>query len=295
MANEWIACRIHVRHKKIIRLAMLAKDSPMASLGRCVEWFRWVDQNLTGPYSGIDADAFEAIVGWGPDPDNLFCKAMQDKAVDWLETASDGSLVVTRFDAHFGRTAKRRALDNKRKAQPQAIKPSATASPVDGSEELAAVRQLLLSAGLSTTDIDQLAGLATVQRVAEVIEAADVAALRGDLRSKPGFIRSAIQKGWELPQRPPAKAQADHEAKMANEAKFYEDQERDWAADKKARQAIIERIDAMTDHQRTELKAQAIMLAPDKHRAALAQLELTDARLRCHASEVLAKRGEMFA
>mgnify|MGYP007099596768 CR=1 FL=1 len=107
----WIKLVVHPEHDKILALADLTGMESERVFAAVVRWFRWVDEHGENGSIEVSAAAFRAITRW---PDDRLAAGMAGR-VDWLRLV-DGKYRPTRFDSHFGQSAKRRALDAARKA-----------------------------------------------------------------------------------------------------------------------------------------------------------------------------------
>lgn len=107
----WIKLCIHPEHEKVLRVADLTGGDIGGAFVAVVRWFWWVDSHVDGTGTTISFAGFRSVTRW---PDDGLAKAMTHADVDWL-TESDGMLRPTRPDSHFGKSARRRALDAVRK------------------------------------------------------------------------------------------------------------------------------------------------------------------------------------
>jgi hypothetical protein len=115
---RWIPLFIHARDPKVMRIASLTGEHVCTVTGRAVEWFRWIDEHCLGPKTGISANELESIVGFVnvalPPRKSTYADAFADVKWITLDDQSDDVIVVN-FKKHFGKSAKRRHLDARRK------------------------------------------------------------------------------------------------------------------------------------------------------------------------------------
>jgi hypothetical protein len=114
-APDWIICRLHSRDEAVLELSALTGEEPYLVVGRCVEWFRWIDQHLNVPETTLPPHAINVIVGaTGEMPGGLdYAGAME--RVGWIVLDDAGRVQIVDYEKNFGRSAKRRAMDAKRK------------------------------------------------------------------------------------------------------------------------------------------------------------------------------------
>lgn len=117
----WIPTWIHPRHGKIVRLSVLTGELPETVCGRMLAWFRWVDEHLDGPETGLSREAFHNLIGWRALDARKkkrglrdYFDAMQDDLVRWL-VAKPSGVLVPKFEQSFGQSARRRMKDRERK------------------------------------------------------------------------------------------------------------------------------------------------------------------------------------
>lgn len=122
MATDWIKVRKALaHHPKVMRIANRLGIPRQQSLGACVEYLSWADEQLqetNGNAHGVTQRDIDGIVGL-----EGFASALEE--VDWLSTRTTDrgtSLVVTRFDQHLSQGAKDKALSDIRVANHRARK-----------------------------------------------------------------------------------------------------------------------------------------------------------------------------
>jgi hypothetical protein len=120
--SDWIPLKVHPEHPKVLLLARLSAKGADHVFACIVRWFRWVDEHADQENTGLDAAAMERIVGWEGRAGALVA-SMRHERVGWLTESPLGEMVVPEFERNFGRSARRRYLDNSRKANTR--KPSA--------------------------------------------------------------------------------------------------------------------------------------------------------------------------
>lgn len=109
MAGDWIKMRADLHtHPKVVRMASALKADRLRIVGGLHSaWCLFDVHSVDGLLDGYSADTLDDLIGFPG-----FARAMM--AVGWLEE-SDESLVMPRFEAHNGQSAKRRAQDADRK------------------------------------------------------------------------------------------------------------------------------------------------------------------------------------
>ena len=115
-AEEWIQLFAHPEDAEILRMSRITKRNSFSIFCAVVRWFWHVDRKQECERTGLDDDGFHRIAQWrGRKGCPTLAEAMRDKHVQWLRLAEDGTLIVPNFEKYFGRGAKRRALEARRK------------------------------------------------------------------------------------------------------------------------------------------------------------------------------------
>ncbi|HBC9220799.1 TPA: Pyocin large subunit [Enterobacter cloacae] len=109
MAGDWIKMRADLHtHPKVVRMASALKADRLRIVGGLHSaWCLFDVHSVDGLLDGYSADTLDELIGFPG-----FSRAMM--AVGWLEENGE-SLVMPRFEAHNGQSAKRRAQDADRK------------------------------------------------------------------------------------------------------------------------------------------------------------------------------------
>lgn len=109
MAGDWIKMRADLHtHPKVVRMASALKADRLRIVGGLHSaWCLFDVHSVDGLLDGYSADTLDDLIGFPG-----FSRAMM--AVGWLEENGE-SLVMSRFEAHNGQSAKRRAQDADRK------------------------------------------------------------------------------------------------------------------------------------------------------------------------------------
>ena len=109
MAGDWIKMRADLHtHPKVVRMASALKADRLRIVGGLHSaWCLFDVHSVDGLLDGYSADTLDDLIGFPG-----FSRAMM--AVGWLEENVE-SLVMPRFEAHNGQSAKRRAQDADRK------------------------------------------------------------------------------------------------------------------------------------------------------------------------------------
>ncbi|MBT1783125.1 Pyocin large subunit [Enterobacter hormaechei subsp. xiangfangensis] len=109
MAGDWIKMRADLHtHPKVVRMASALKADRLRIVGGLHSaWCLFDVHSVDGLLYGYSADTLDDLIGFPG-----FSRAMM--AVGWLEENGE-SLVMPRFEAHNGQSAKRRAQDADRK------------------------------------------------------------------------------------------------------------------------------------------------------------------------------------
>ena len=109
MAGDWIKMRADLHtHPKVVRMASALKADRLRIVGGLHSaWCLFDVHSVDGLLEGYNAETLDDLIGFPG-----FSRAMI--AVGWLEENGE-SLVMPRFEAHNGQSAKRRAQDADRK------------------------------------------------------------------------------------------------------------------------------------------------------------------------------------
>ncbi|MDR9972772.1 DnaT-like ssDNA-binding domain-containing protein [Enterobacter cloacae] len=109
MAGDWIKMRADLHtHPKVVRMASALKADRLRIVGGLHSaWCLFDVHSVDGFLDGYSAETLDDLIGFPG-----FSRAMM--AVGWLEENGE-SLVMPRFEAHNGQSAKRRAQDADRK------------------------------------------------------------------------------------------------------------------------------------------------------------------------------------
>ncbi|WP_116295127.1 DnaT-like ssDNA-binding domain-containing protein [Enterobacter kobei] len=109
MAGDWIKMRADLHtHPKVVRMASALKADRLRIVGGLHSaWCLFDVHSVDGLLDGYSADTLDDLIGFPG-----FSRVMM--AVGWLEENGE-SLVMPRFEAHNGQSAKRRAQDADRK------------------------------------------------------------------------------------------------------------------------------------------------------------------------------------
>ncbi|MFB4877830.1 DnaT-like ssDNA-binding domain-containing protein [Enterobacter hormaechei subsp. xiangfangensis] len=109
MAGDWIKMRADLHtHPKVVRMSSALKADRLRIVGGLHSaWCLFDVHSVDGLLDGYSADTLDDLIGFPG-----FSRAMM--AVGWLEENGE-SLVMPRFEAHNGQSAKRRAQDADRK------------------------------------------------------------------------------------------------------------------------------------------------------------------------------------
>ncbi|MDG5039084.1 hypothetical protein Q7C24_06705 [Klebsiella pneumoniae] len=109
MAGDWIKMRADLHtHPKVVRMASALKADRLRIVGGLHSaWCLFDVHSVDGFLDGYSPETLDDLIGFPG-----FARAMM--AVGWLEEDGE-SLVMPRFEAHNGQSAKRRAQDADRK------------------------------------------------------------------------------------------------------------------------------------------------------------------------------------
>lgn len=124
MAGDWIKMRADLHtHPKVVRMASALKADRLRIVGGLHSaWCLFDVHSVDGFLDGYSADTLDDLIGFPG-----FARAMI--AVGWLDEEGE-SLVMPRFDAHNGQSAKRRAQDADRKRERRNVR-NVSASDAD--------------------------------------------------------------------------------------------------------------------------------------------------------------------
>lgn len=116
MAGDWIKMRADLHtHPKVVRMASALKADRLRIVGGLHSaWCLFDVHSVDGLLDGYAAETLDDMIGFPG-----FSRAMI--AVGWLEECGE-SLVMPRFDAHNGQSAKRRAQDADRKRESRKVR-----------------------------------------------------------------------------------------------------------------------------------------------------------------------------
>lgn len=114
MAGDWIKMGAGLRrHPKVVRIASALHADRLRVVGALhAVWSVFDEHSVDGTLDGYSAEVMDEEIGWPG-----FCEAME--SVRWI-AQTDAGLAVPEYEEHNGPTAKRRALDTKRKAESRA-------------------------------------------------------------------------------------------------------------------------------------------------------------------------------
>ncbi len=110
MAGDWIKMRMDLQtHPKVVRiLSALGADKFRVIGGLHSVWCVFDLHSVSGELHGYTPSAMDHIIGWPGFSDAMI-------AVGWLQWNGGQTLVMPEFSEHNGKSAKRRAEDQKRK------------------------------------------------------------------------------------------------------------------------------------------------------------------------------------
>ncbi len=110
MAGDWIKIEKATPHKtEVLRIARLLGVSPLHAFGACTVFWAWADDATdNGHLPGLDAALLDEV---------LHIPGLTAALIDvqWLIDVGDG-FQIANYDRHNGSSAKKRAMENRRKA-----------------------------------------------------------------------------------------------------------------------------------------------------------------------------------
>ena len=111
MAGDWIKMRVDLfTHPKVVRISSALKADRLRTVGGLMSaWCLFDAHSIDGHLRGYTLGTLDDLIGWPGFSAELH-------AVGWVEIYDDG-LLLPRFDAHNGASAKRRAMDADRKKE----------------------------------------------------------------------------------------------------------------------------------------------------------------------------------
>ncbi len=149
MAGDWIKMGTGLRrHPKVVRILSALNADKLRVVGALhAVWSVFDEHSADGFLPGYTAGAMDEEIGFSG-----FCAAMA--AVGWLEIGPDG-LRVPEYEEHNGPTAKRRALDLKRKTASREGSPAPATATAGRPQDLSADVPKTVQE-LSASDADKL-------------------------------------------------------------------------------------------------------------------------------------------
>jgi len=102
-----------VRSPKVRGLMRALRCKKHAALGLAVAWLCWVDEQTTDGQTGLSPDELDDEIGFRGCAEALI-------SIGWAALGVDGLVYAVEFGKHCGDSAKKRALDNTRKANQRA-------------------------------------------------------------------------------------------------------------------------------------------------------------------------------
>jgi hypothetical protein len=109
MSADWIKMRLHLHHHpKVVRMGVALSRQAWEVVGALYVVWSLADEHSTNGNLGLDGETLDKMVG-------LPGLAEAMIAVEWLKIEND-VCIMPNFDAHHGKAAKRRAVDNGRKS-----------------------------------------------------------------------------------------------------------------------------------------------------------------------------------
>jgi hypothetical protein len=134
MAGDWIKMRIDLQsHPKVVRILSATKSDKFRAIGGLhAVWSVFDTHSVDGALYGYTPETLDHIIGW-----QGLSQAMI--AVGWMEFDGVETLVLPEFDEHNGKSAKRRAEDQKRKRNdrncPQSVRNLSADEPDEKQDE----------------------------------------------------------------------------------------------------------------------------------------------------------------
>lgn len=112
MAGDWIKMRVDLQsHPKVVRiLSATCTDKFRAIGGLHAVWTIFDTHSEDGKLKGYTPELLDHVIGW-----DGFARAME--SVGWLQYDGLETLALPEFEAHNGKSGKRRAEDQKRKKE----------------------------------------------------------------------------------------------------------------------------------------------------------------------------------
>jgi len=110
VAGDWIKMRIDLQsHPKIVRILSATKSDKFRVIGGLhAVWSVFDTHSTNGELHGYTPESMDHVIGWLGFSDAMI-------ASGWLSFDGDETLVMPEFGEHNGKSAKRRAEDQKRK------------------------------------------------------------------------------------------------------------------------------------------------------------------------------------
>lgn len=117
MAGDWIKMRIDLQtHPKVVRILSALRPHDIQTRtdkfrvigGLHAIWSVFDTHSEDGVLHGYTLETLDHVIGW-----DGFSSAVRD--VGWLDDSEEGSIIMPGFQEHNGKSAKRRAEDQKRK------------------------------------------------------------------------------------------------------------------------------------------------------------------------------------
>lgn len=108
MANWIKVLNTLPRSRAVFALARALKCKRHAALGLAIEWLCWLDENSSDGETGMLDAEISDMLGWQGAAEAL-------SSIGWISHGEDGCVVAVDFEAHNGESAKKRAMDAKRK------------------------------------------------------------------------------------------------------------------------------------------------------------------------------------
>ncbi len=121
-ASDWIQCRIHPGHPKVLTVARLTGDTPAEACGKVVAWFWHVDQHFAGNETNMDIKSFLSVVLTRKKRNKKanYFEAFSHPDVNWIELSEHGTINIVDYEDNFSKSSKRRAQGRIRKQRQRA-------------------------------------------------------------------------------------------------------------------------------------------------------------------------------